>query len=91
MYLDGQQYFCYCWVFFIPFAAPVEKILLYTAYTPARRYYTVVQVVFTTTCVIDFHALLMSNFEHRILRIEPTTVCTKACSRGLNLHHDKKS
>ena len=41
-------------------------------------------------CFSDFHALLMSDFERRVLRIEPTT-CTKVCSRGLNLHRDKKN
>ena len=44
MYLDGQQYLCYCTGFFNTIAAPVENMLVYTAYTPARRYYTVVQV-----------------------------------------------
>ena len=36
MYLDGQQYLCYC-VFFNTIAAPVENILLYTGYITARR------------------------------------------------------
>ena len=39
MYLDGQHYI------FNTIAARVEGILLYTAYTSARRYCTVVQVV----------------------------------------------
>ena len=40
MYFDGQQYIYYCCVFLIQstIAAPVENILLYNAYTPARRY-----------------------------------------------------
>ena len=46
MYLDGQPYICLLCLF-NTIAAPVEDVLLYTAYTPARRYYTaaVVQVV----------------------------------------------
>ena len=31
MYLDGQQYICYC-CFFNTIAAPVENIILYTVY-----------------------------------------------------------
>ena len=32
------------------------------------------KMFFATTCVIDFHAFLVRNFEHRVLRIEPTNV-----------------
>ena len=43
---------------------------------------------------IDLHGLLMNNFEHRVLRIEPTILIL--LYKGvlivvLNLHRDKKS
>ena len=39
---------------------------------------------FTTTCMcrIDFHALLMNNFQRRVLHTEPTAVhrCARKCT-----------
>ena len=45
MYLDGQQVHLLLLCFFNIIRAPVENIILCTAYTPARRYCTAVQVV----------------------------------------------
>ena len=45
MYLDGQQVHLLLLCFFNTIRAPVENIILCTAYTPARRYCTAVQVV----------------------------------------------
>ena len=42
-------------------------------------------------CRIEFHALLMNNFEHRVLRIEPTELYKYVLVRVLDLHRDKKS
>ena len=41
-------------IFFNTIAAPVENMLLYTAYTPARRYHTFVQVVHENFKVIKY-------------------------------------
>ena len=40
---------------------------------------------------VDLHALLMKNFEHRVLRIEPILLYKGVqIIRVLNLHRDKK-
>ena len=40
--------------FLITIAALAENILLYIAYTPARRYYTAVQAVHDSSYVIEY-------------------------------------
>ena len=53
-----------------------SNILLYTMSHELHKYtYRPYSVFHNYMCRIDFHALLMiNNFEHRVLRIEPTAV-----------------
>ena len=49
------------------------------------------KLFFTTKCVIDLHALLMSKFcEYVQDSAHRAYYCTKVCSRGLDFHRDKK-
>ena len=59
-----------------------SNILWYTGYkikyfVPSRELQKTSidqKLFFTSRCVIDFHAVLMGNFKHRVVRIKPTTV-----------------
>ena len=50
--------------------------------------------VFLFRVFYNFHVLIMNNFEHRVLRIEPNNqilLCKSVLVGVLNLHLDKQS
>ena len=49
--------------------------------------------VFLFRVFYNFHALIMNNFKHRVLRIEPNNTAVQKCaiSRSTQFAFDKKS